>query len=91
MSWQREEAALGGDEPEELGRQAGDADLVENGATSALTCSSAVKTGLRIRRSTSGCVCTRPIEAVEIAADRIDGIRFLSDLEQRRGIAPGHT
>ena len=64
----REKTALGGDELEEIGGQPGDADLAPGWGRSAFTCSSAVKTGLRTKRSTSGCVAMSGVEAVEIAA-----------------------
>ena len=32
-----------------------------------------------------------PIEGLEVAAHRVDGVRFLRELEQGRGVTPGDT
>ena len=60
-------------------------------AESALTCASAVKTGLRTSRRRSALSPSSCVETVKIGLDRIERPVFERELEQRGGVTARHA
>ncbi len=85
----REEAALGGDEQQEVRREARDADPLEHGLQGA---------GLVVGREDGaadqelqvGVGIDQGVEALQIVSDPLDGTRFLGQREQGGGVTASH-
>ena len=67
-----------------------DLGLLAASASSALTCSSAEKTGLRTSRFRSALSATISLEPVEIGPDLVERLLLEREIEKRGRVAPRH-